>query len=112
MGSIAVDQDYRPALSRRIERLRAWYTPERFRATWRVAKTITSLEGSTRPTTELVMDLSRSARAVYSWLAGEHVPDVLSLARIDKVFSKVIGDDWMTKVDTFLFNDGGGTNDV
>jgi hypothetical protein len=111
MGSIAVDQDYRPALSARLEQVRDWYTTERFRAAWAIAKISAFMSGSKRPTAQLMLELSRSNRAVYSWLAGEHNPDVLSLGRIDKVFSDVLGEDWMVQVDTFLLN-GGGTNDV
>lgn len=104
MGKVTVltPSGYRPTLSARIDVLERWFTPERFRLAWNLAKFVKRLNGCDCPAADLISDLDYSTREVYRWINGDADPSRRAFIRIDEVFSGLIGEDWQTVVNSFF----------
>jgi len=102
MGEVMEVMGVRSTLSAKIDELERWFTPERFRLAWNLAKFVKRLNNCDRPASDLISELDYSTREVYRWINGQADPSRRAFIRIDRVFSGLIGEDWQTVVDSFF----------
>jgi len=77
-----------------IDELERWFTPRRFRIAWTLARV-------GRSSWVLVSDLGYSSREIYRWKNGEAIPNRRALVSINRLFSRLLGENWKERVDSF-----------
>lgn len=84
-----------PALSPRLDDIRAWWTSERFGRAWDRC-----LKEHTRLTLLAFVGIPQiDGRLVRSWRSDDVIPSWWYLSKLDDLFRIVIGNDWMQRIE-------------
>lgn len=78
-------------------RLSRWLTSNRLFCAWELMK---QCKG-TYTAWQFARGIGCSQRTVYRWLNEEAVPSPLALEKLEGVFVKILGENWLNRVETF-----------
>ena len=79
-------------------RMQAWWTPHRFRIAYELALRELRRQGVPDPAYRLALAIGRTTQTLSAWRVGNWKPDPLSMYRIDKIFTTILGQEWMDRV--------------